>query len=407
MTSALRAALALFVASAAALPQDQTPHSVLAQIDKYMEELTRITGLKAREKVEFAVLSREKVNAFLKSRVTEVASPEEIRREELALKKFGLVPDDFDLAKSTVDIFTEQAVALYDYHRKKLYLTDWTPSETQEPALVHELAHALADQNFRLDRYLKKANENDDGSLARMAVMEGQATWLMTEYTARKMGQSLKGAGPVVEAMSRMANTPAGQFPVFEQAPLYMRETLLFPYTKGMLFQQAVVDKLGERAFSEVFLRAPVSTQQILHPEKYFSKEAPSLPALPEFRAKGYKRIIDGTVGELDHAILLTQYVSQGEAMTLAPKWRGGRYAVYETRDRASAVLAYASAWESAAAAGEYFRNYREVLKKKWKSMEISAESAGEIRGNGDGGGFVLKLEGSGITSLEGLPLNY
>jgi hypothetical protein len=406
MKRALQIAAGVLLTTAAALPQTGAPQAALAEIDRYVKELTRISGLPLRKKVEAAVLSRQKVNEFLNNRVKEVASPEEIRREELALKKFGLAPQDFNLAQSTVDIFTEQAVALYDFHRKKLYLTDWTPSETQEPAVVHELAHALADQNFGLERYLKEAGDDDDASLARMAVMEGQASWLMTEYTAQKLGQSLKGSGPVVEAMIRMAGTQQGEFPVFEKAPLYMRETLLFPYTKGLQFQHAVVEKLGNAAFSEVFRRPPLSTQQIIHPEKYFSQEAPAVPKLPRFAAKGFKRIIHGTVGELDHAILLTQYLSQGEAMSLTPKWRGGRYEVYENRDRSRSVLAYAAQWDTPEAASQYFRSYREVLKKKWKTMEICSESADEVQGDGDDGRFVLKVEGSVMTSLEGLPVH-
>jgi hypothetical protein len=377
---------------------------VFAEIDRYAAELTRITGLRLRKKVDSAVIGRDKVSDFLKTRIKEVASPDQVRAEELALKKFGLVPPDFDLAQSTVELFTEQAVALYDFHRKKLYLTSTLPSETQEPALVHELAHALADQNFKLENYLKQAREDDDASLARMAVMEGQASWLMTEYTARKLGQSLKDSGPVVEAMMRMASAPAGQFPVFEQAPLYMRETLIFPYTKGLLFQHAVFEKLGEASFAEVFRRAPVSTQQILHPEKYLNREIPTAPSLPEFKQKQFKRIIAGTLGELDHAILLTQYVSQGVAMELSPHWRGGRYELFENRGRTHAVLAYAVDWDNAESAAQYFKNYQEVLRKKWKKMEISSESAAEVQGAGDGGRFVLTLRGTAVTCLEGLP---
>ena len=120
------------------------------------------------------------------------ARPEEIRAEELTLKKFGLVPQDFDLAKNTVDLLTEQAAAFYDYNKKKLFITESTPSDTQEPVLAHELSHALADQNFNLARFIRQARKSDDGSTARLAVMEGQATWLMSEYMARKSGQSLK-----------------------------------------------------------------------------------------------------------------------------------------------------------------------------------------------------------------------
>ncbi len=93
-------------------------------------------------------ITKSKINEFLKKRVKDVAKPEEIRAEELTLKKFGLVPQDFDLAKNTVDLLTEQAAAFYDYDKKKLFITETTPSDSQESVLAHELSHALADQNY-------------------------------------------------------------------------------------------------------------------------------------------------------------------------------------------------------------------------------------------------------------------
>ena len=180
---------------------------------------------------------------------------------------------------------------------------------------MHELAHALADQRFNLDRYIKQARKSDDGALARMAVMEGQATWLMSEYLARRMGQSLASSPELMAMMSRSAESISGQFPVFDGVPLYMRETLIFPYGKGMLFQQALHQKQGTAAFAEVFRRPPVSTQQMLHPEKYFAGAQPTRPPLPELpEARGYKALIDGGFGELDHAILLEQYAGKDAA---------------------------------------------------------------------------------------------
>jgi hypothetical protein len=337
--------------------------------------------------------------------VKEVASPEEIRAEELALKKFGLVPPEFDLAGSTVDLLTEQAAAFYDYNKKKLFITDSTPSDTQEPVLVHELAHALADQNFNLARYIKQSRESDDGASARLAVMEGQASWLMAEYLARRGGQSLKESPALVAMMSRMTESSAGQFPIFERAPLYLRRTLVFPYTHGMLFQHAAVMKTGQDSFAEVFRRPPVSTQQILHPEKYFANVTPTTPALPEPpKERGLKHLVGGTLGELEHAILLEQFGGRQLADELAPYWRGSRFELREDRRRDRLLLLYASEWGDDEAAARYFRFYREALRKKWRRMEIASETPQSVAGNGDDGGFMLRRNGAVVTSMEGLP---
>lgn len=375
--------------------------SIFAEIDRSLQELTRISGLKIHNRVAYDLISRENVKEFLRQKVKEETKPEELRSEELVLKKFGLVPADFDLVKTTIDLLTEQAAAFYDFHKKKLYITDWAPSPIRETALVHELAHALADQNFHLERFIKQARQNDDSSLARLAVMEGQASWLMSEYLARKMGRSLKSSPETLQAMSR-ATESAGQYPVFEGAPLYLRETLLFPYTKGMLFQHAVVEKMGQAAFAEVFRRPPVSTQQVLHPDKYFSGTAPTSPELPGPVDKtAYRRLTDGFIGELDHAILLRQYVGKDQAEEIAPHWKGGRYELFEGKSDKKIRLAYVSEWDDTSVARDYFRLYRQILQKKWKKMEIAAESETQITGSGDDGNFVVRLEGALVTSLE------
>src|SRR5207253_6570970 len=216
--------------------------------------------------------------------------PDEVRAEEMTLKKLGFVPADFNLEKSTVDLLTEQAAAFYDYHKKKLFLTDWAPSGMQESALVHELAHALADQNFHLERFIKQSGKSDDSELARMAVMEGQATWLMTEALARRAGQSISSNPSLLDVMSGGSEGGSSQFPVFNSVPLYLRETLVFPYTDGARFQNAVYEKMGKSAFAEVFKQPPNTTQQILHPAKYFEHVEPAEPAYPQLTpGRGYK----------------------------------------------------------------------------------------------------------------------
>src|ERR1019366_4515665 len=98
--------------------------SVCAQVPGIAAELTAISGMKLRHPVPCDFISKEQINQFLKKRVKETTSPEEVRAEELTLKKFGLIPQDFDLAKNEVDLLTEQAAAFYDYNRKKLFITD-------------------------------------------------------------------------------------------------------------------------------------------------------------------------------------------------------------------------------------------------------------------------------------------
>jgi hypothetical protein len=374
-----------------------------AQIQPIAIELTKVSGMPLKHPVPCDYITKQKINDFLNKRVKEAVKPEELRAEELTLKKFGLVPPEFDLARNTIELLTEQAAAFYDYEKKKLFITETTPGETQESVLSHELAHAVADQNYNLGKFIRQGRKSDDGAAARLAVMEGQATWLMSELLARRMGRSLKDSPELVANMSSISEG-GGQYPVFDNSPLYLRMTLVFPYSKGMLFQQAVYERDGQNGFGEVFLKPPVSTQQIMHPDKYFAGVKPTQPALPEPKlGKGYQGLVGGSLGELDHQVMLEQFSGKGRAREIAPHWRGCTFQLMENRKRNRVVLVYAVEWDSEDAARDFFSAYRVQMERKWKQMTVSTEAPDAIDGTGDDGRFELRRKGAIVTSVEGM----
>src|SRR6185312_5559581 len=263
-----------------------------AEIDSILKELSDITGFRIRKQLPFESITREQVNTYLKEQIRRSVKPDEIRAEETTLKKFGFVPPDFDLKQTTIDLLTEQAAAFYDFRRKKLFISDWATVNMRDVALVHELAHALADQNFAIEKFTTKGPENSEASLAREAVVEGQASWLMIEVGARRNGRTLADPDTARQLLntadlSQPSGAPAsdsqtGEYPVFNKAPLYLRRTLTFPYDDGQNFQQAVFLHEGKAAFAQVFRDPPISTAQIIHPDLYFAHAPLANPALPK-----------------------------------------------------------------------------------------------------------------------------
>src|SRR5579871_2824093 len=277
-----RQTLPLLVLGAAALLHAADPAPFFAEIGKIEAGLAEITGLHFTHPVPYGVLNKDQLRAFLEQRIKKTLKPDDIRAEELTLKMLGLIPPDFDLRQNTVDLLTEQAAAFYDYNKKKLFVLEGSGGGVEErTALVHELAHALADQHFHLERYIREGARSDDGSTARLAVMEGQATWLMAAYLSKQNGGPAEVPDRMLDLMTESIQSSAREYPVFSKAPLYIRESLVFPYSQGMLFQNAVFRKSGRESFAEVFERAPDSTQQILHPELYLDRQAPRIPPLP------------------------------------------------------------------------------------------------------------------------------
>lgn len=373
-----------------------------------MSTLSEITGWRVRRSVPSQMLSKEKFRQFVETRMKQTSNREDLRIEELTLKLFGFVPQDFNLAHETVELVSEQAAAFYDYNKKCLFILDSTSQGSeQRVALVHELAHALADQQYPLGKYLRKGSPDDDGATARQAVMEGQATWLTWAYMSKRAGG--KAEVPASMLAEQKQSAPSAEFPIFSKEPLYLRESLVFPYDEGMRFQDAVFHKLGRRAFDEVFQRAPRTTQHILHAETYFSDQKPADPALPNLPAelgkevKRFRVLAEGSVGELDHSILLRQYTSEREGRDAASHWRGGSFRIFEHKKDKHPILAFVSAWDSPESAQTFFELYQRVLRGKWKKMEVATQSPTEIAGAGDIGRFQLRLSGSQVVSLEGL----
>jgi hypothetical protein len=384
---------------------------LFANIGHIKEGLSAITGLKFKRDVPYALIGKDELHRYLEKRLHETMKPEDARAEELTLKMLGLVPSDFDLRKNTLDLLTEQAAAFYDYNAKKLFVLEGssggagaTDSAEERVALVHELAHALADQHFHLAKYIREGMRSDDSATARQAVMEGQATWLMAAYIAREGGGKPEVPEAVLELMKKsIEGSAAQQYPVFSKAPLYIRESLVFPYAEGLAFQDAVFRKMGREAFSEVFVRAPGSSGQILHPERYIGHGGaviPNPPALPESRE--FHKLADGTLGELDFRVLLSQYTNAEEGQALAEHLAGGSYELFGHKREKFPVLGVASSWDSPESARKYFDKYRQVMQGKWKKTEIGKETPALVEGHGDSGYFRVWIEGETVNQIEG-----
>jgi Zn-dependent peptidase ImmA (M78 family) len=384
------------------------PHAsknpVFDHINAMVQTLSEITGLSENHAVPYGWMDKKQLRRFIAKRIKRTLRPEEIRSDELALKMFGLVPQDFDLRKSTIDLLTEQAAAFYDYDNKKLYLLQDSSVNAETTALAHELAHALADQHFDLGKFMDEAPSNDDENLAHTAVVEGQASWLMIAYDLKQEGKDPVPTPDMLKEVADSSDTSMTDFPVLKSSPLYIQQSLLFPYSEGTLFFDAVYKKVGRKSFAAVFEDPPVDTAQIIHPERYFAHEKPANPPLPEVAGgKDAVQITQGSVGEFDHEMMLRQYDGEGLAGSLSPHLRGGRFEIIGTGADHRAVLQYVSEWDSPEQANRFFHAYAGILKGKWKSCDKNVDNGNLLAGTGDNGYFVTRLNGTDVTSIEGL----
>jgi hypothetical protein len=377
---------------------------VFGQIDAIVKTLSSISGFSEEHPVPYGSISKKQLRKFLGKRIKKSLRPEEIRADELALKMFGLVPQSFDLKKSTVDLLAEQAAAFYDYDEKKLFLLAGSSLAEETTTLAHELSHALADQHFDLGKFMDENPANDDENLARTAVVEGQASWLMIAYNLAAAGKPPVPTQEMLKSVEDSSDSSVEDYPILKASPLYIQQSLLFPYADGTRFFDAVFRKLGTPAFSAVFKNPPVASAQIMHPGRYFAHERPSLPDLPKLDlGDAVDEVTEGTLGEFDQRVLLWQYVGLAKASELAAHLRGAQFRVLIAGKKSRPVLEYVSRWDSEKSAADYFVQYKKILIGKWKRCAPSVDTQRAFAGTGDNGFFVTHLNADTLLSVEGL----
>jgi hypothetical protein len=393
----------LLLAGSATAARKHNSESVFSQINAIVKTLSEITGFPEKHPVAYAEISKKQLRQFLTKRVRKTLKPAELRADELSLKMFGLVPQNFDLKQSTIDLLTEQAAAFYDYQARKLFLLDGSSFTAEQTTLAHELSHALADQNFDLGKYMDSTSDNDDENLARTAVVEGEASWLMVAYDLKAAGRPAVPTPEMLDSVADSSDSSMAEYPVLKASPLYIQQSLLFPYAQGTLFFDAVYRKLGKPSFGVVFTDPPTDSAQIIHPTRYFDHEKEVKPDLVMLRLRDAKLLTEGSMGEFDQQILIEQFLNKAEADRLAPHLRGGYYKIFEVGKSRDPLLDYASQWDTEQQAAAYFAAYRQILRKKWKTCNAAVSSAEVFAGTGDNGYFVTRLLGDKMTSVEGI----
>ena len=363
-------------------------------VDEILAFDSKQTGLPIKKQVKRRLTSREEVVGYLTKHMKD-EDVKRLQRSELVLKKFGLLPRDFDLGKLLVDLLREEIAGYYDPNTKTVNLLDWVPMEEQEPVLAHELTHALQDQSVGLDKWMKKGEkdlgemkkdptpgdiENDEMDNAREAVVEGQAQAMMFEYALAPAGRSIEDSPDLVDAMEAETLTGTPNTKVFNGAPIFLKESLTFPYSYGMEFVVKLMQKGGkEKAFAGVLANPPHTTRQIMQPETYMSGEKIDPMRVPEFSHdfRSYQKFDIGAMGEFDVAVLIEQYAGKEISKRLYPEWRGGYYYAARPKGDAAAPLGllYVSRWSSAEKAEEFAEIYARSLAQRYKKAEEAGES--------------------------------
>ncbi len=367
-------------------------------VDEILRFASKDTSLPIKHEVKRRLTSRDEVEGYLLKNMQEDKDAQRLRRSELVLKKFGLLPADFDLHAFLPTLLREQVAGYYDPKTQTVNLLDWLSADQQKPVLAHELTHALQDQSFGLEKWMKAGAkdigekkdptpsdiEDDEISETRQAVVEGQAMVTLIDYMLAPYGKTIKDSPEFLEPLKQSMVNGTADSVQFRKAPLFLREALTFPYLYGIDFVADVIQKQGaSKAFASMFTDPPHITRQIMEPRTYLSGEKIEPMPLPDFKhlLKSYERFDVGAFGEFDVSILVKQYAGPEASRKLYPEWRGGYY--YAAHPKGALVtplsLVYVSRWSSADHAAEFAAVYAKALPTRYKKAEAKSAPDGTV----------------------------
>jgi hypothetical protein len=373
-----------------------------AAADEVLEQMSQITGLSLRGPVKKSLRSREEIRAHVIQEMNEDKNTAERYADARSAEAFGLLPKGFDLDSFMVDLLTEQIAGLYDPKAHEFYVADWIPIDDQRMVMAHELTHALEDQHFQIEAWAKAARPNDDGELAREAVLEGSAMAAMLDYELQGSGRSLQDLPDINPAMliGDMTETP-----LLKKAPPFLRDALIFPYLDGLTFSAAVLKPAGWEGLSAIFAKPPASTQQIMHPAMYTSGKVPapvSLPSMEKALGADWAKLDENVLGEFGWKEVLKQFLDEPRAKALSAAWDGDRYSVYEQKQSKRLLLITRERLASEEQALRFFGQYSEALEKKHEKRSNLLRKPNFFSFDTPDGGVFLRCFENECVTLEG-----
>jgi hypothetical protein len=403
----LAASIAVFLLIASpAIAQTEADQKVLDKADEIEERVAAIRGLAFKRPVEKSIYSKDQLEEFLLANLDEELPDEKAEGWEMSLKIFGLIPQDMNVKETLVSFLVSQVGGFYDPDKKCLNCLSTKIEFLAHIVMAHEILHSLQDQYVDLEGYYADVEFNDDILGARQSVIEGEAQHLTTLYSrahAFEMAADMAEVKPGDMGMFALE-----QFAALQGAPPYFTEVMTFPYLGGEKFIKAGLEEGGWAIVNALYKAPPHSTEQIIHPEKFFGeRDEPVkivLPDLGPVLGEGYENIYENTMGELQTSILIKLTADPIRAMRASAGWDGDTYAVFRDKESGRALMVWALTFDSAKDAAEFFEAESKGLRKKYEARAGGEDAAGghAIVGpaEGDDKASACFIDAEGNTAL-------
>lgn len=366
-----------------------TPEDAVSAIEVELAQVAAIVaeirGLEWLEDVPVSIVSREEMQAYLLDLIEADYTEEEARQDSQLLWLLRLMNDpDLDINQLYADLLTESVVGLYDTETRQILSLGEGEGLTPLAAMImaHEYTHALQDQHYGLEE-MRSDDLDSEALFAMQGLTEGDAEVVRTLYLINHMSR---------EDLLAIMNDPTLDSDIPEDMPAYLLEINYFAYTAGAEFAVYLYQQGGFEAIDAAYADPPRSTEQIMHPEKYYGpdRDDPVEVGLPDFTAvlgEDWIEIQNDVIGEFDLNIMLREN-GAANYESAAAGWGGGRYLFYTAGD--SGIVINRVAWDTDEDREEFDAAFLDTLSGMQESGGIYDDGVGRFHA-------LIQYEGTSV----------
>lgn len=309
---------------------------------------------------------------------------ESLANMETLLKLLRVLPPDTGLVGLLDRFFPESVAANYDTIEKQISFMKGFRSKS---IMVHELTHALQDQHFNLEQIVRDGELTFDRLLALGALVEGDAENVQRTFDTN--GALANLPLPTIRFTGQMA--VESYLARKKDFPRAIARPFIFQYLDGLLFVETVKrERGGFPAVDRMYRDPPLSTEQILHPERYLDRDPPTRILAPAPPAP-YRVLVSNSLGELGLSLVLSEHLGKDYQPAMADGWDGDRVLLLAAEGR-DPLLAWYTTWDT----DEDAVAFVEALKVMMVRRRLDAGAGSSS--------FAIRRRGADVLLLEGFP---
>lgn len=364
-------------------------------------QIEELRGQKFLSPVAVEATDEKGLIEYAKARLETTETDVSMHADEMTMKQLGLLAADRNFLEETFSLLEGQVGGFYDPGTDSFYLMDRFTGGLAKIILAHELTHALDDQLYDIDGTLHGIKQSTDSELAYHAVVEGSGLGTMYDWMK---------AHPTewnVNDLTGMQALTSG----LDDAPAAVWKPLLASYWLGGAFLnktdkwrsvQMTMSTPSVEAVAAAFKNPPRSTEQLLHPEKYWNEALVDEPIDVAFSfselPQGWSAVAEDTLGEFYLALVATpakerESVNMSDPQSMlamnftnaaAEGWGGDRMVLLESES--SSILRLVTTWDTSEDAAEFYEAINkaqdDIEKQKAHALTqtgMEVEAAGKV----------------------------